>query len=104
MSRAIMVLVTEPPQPRPMTESGDFSTVFVEGKNIVVRTDTFKKGDLALFIPPDCDIPKNVMEEFNDYNFDTEGMLIPLTHPIFSKILGFRYVGEDLTDALNIKI
>ena len=44
------------------------SIVTVKGWNCIVGLDQYKKGDMVVFVPPDCILPESVIEKYKlDY-------------------------------------
>jgi hypothetical protein len=72
----------------------------IEGDVITVKKGEFKEGDLALYISDVSALSEDLQEQVNA---EAGPVLLPTTHPIFVKILGFRYEGEDLSEQLGLK-
>jgi hypothetical protein len=84
----------------PTSSNGQTEDFDVEKDIITVKKDEFKEGDLALYISDVSALSEDMREQVNA---EAGSVLLPITHPIFVKILGFRYEGEDLSEQLGLK-
>lgn len=110
----ILVEVVKIPPLKPIKDADRIAVATIGGYDVIVRKEDFKEGDLGVFISVDSVVPKELLDF---YNLDikngriktkklkgviSQGLLIPMTAPIFSNILGERKEGENLKDVLGI--
>lgn len=110
----ILVEVVKIPPLKQIKDADRIAVATIGGYDVIVRKEDFNEGDLGVFISVDSVVPKDLLDF---YNLDikngrirtkklkgvySQGLLIPMTAPIFSNILGQRKEGENLKDALGI--
>jgi|SRR5687767_6965193 len=113
MTEIVCELVTVP-EPIPIEGADRIEARQIGGYTVVSLKNQFKPGDLGLFISIDSVVPLDFLKH---YDLDTvikngrvrtkklrgifsEGLLLPLTHPIFDQVN--KQEGEKLGDLLSV--
>jgi hypothetical protein len=97
--RAVIIRVS-----KIIPRSEGLATTDIGEEQAMFNTDTFKEGDLALYISGASFLSDDILNQIStDDVIHEDKVLLALNHPVLSRVLGFRYEGEDLTEALGIK-
>jgi hypothetical protein len=84
--------------------SEGLATTDIGEEQAMFNTEAFKEGDLALFIDGVSFLPDDILNQISNNDIIHEDkVLLSLNHPVFSRVLGFRYEGEDLSELFGVK-